>query len=328
MLVSAEELVQQLISKHLNTKTPDFNPHNTFRIADFGCSVGTNAFFAVENIIAAVENRYKSDQDHVPEFHVFFNDLIDNDFNTLFKLLPPSRKFFAAAAPGSFHSRLLPQSTIHFAHCSTALHWLSKIPEKVAETSSITWNKGRIHYSGAGKEVINAYSSQYERDMEGFLSARGDEIVAGGLMVLVLIGFPDGYMLASDSSIGETFDILGSCLYDMAKMGRMSEEEVDSFNLPFYYPSPSELKAVIEANGAFSIERMAELGAPMRSNPDARSVTSHLRAVIGVLVEEHFGKGIVDEVFELHLEKLLKRPIVDERHQKETIYFLFLQRKG
>lgn len=109
--------------------------------------------------------------------------------------------------------------------------------------------------------------------------------------------------------------------------GKVSEEEVDCFNLPFYYPSPSELKALIEANGAFRIEGMAELGAAMRSNPDPRTVTAHLRAVIGVLVEERFGAGMADDLFELHLEKLLKRPIVDDTHQKETVYFLFLKRK-
>lgn len=204
--------MRQAVSKHLDTH---FDP---FRIADFGCSVGPNAFFAVENIIGAVGNRYKSDQKEAPEFHVFFNDLIDNDFNTLFKLLPASRKYLAAAAPGSFHARLFPRSTLHFAHCSTALHWLSRIPEEVTQGRSMAWNGGRIHYSGAGKEVRESYSSQYARDMEAFLSARADELVAGGLMVLVLIGFPDGYALASDSSIGEAFHILGSCLYDMAMM--------------------------------------------------------------------------------------------------------------
>lgn len=209
-MVSAEDLLQQLISKHLDTDSPNFNPHKTFRIADLGCSVGPNAFLAVEKIIAAVENRYKSDRDHVPEFHVFFNDVIGNDFNTLFELLPASRRYFAAASPGSFHARLFPKATIHLAHCSTALHWLSRTPESS--------NKGRIHYSGAGKEVRDAYAAQYARDMDAFFSARGDELVAGGIMVLALIGFRDGYVLASDSRMGEAFDFLGSCLYDLAKM--------------------------------------------------------------------------------------------------------------
>lgn len=98
--------------------------------------------------------------------------------------------------------------------------------------------------------------------------------------------------------------------------------------MPFYYPTPSELEDLIEVNGMFRVERMAELGAPMRRDPDPRSVVSHMRAVIGVMIEERFGRGVVEEVFELHLEKVLKRPIVDERHQKEKNYFVFLKRKG
>lgn len=63
-----------------------------------------------------------------------------------------------------------------------------------------------------------AYAAQYARDMDAFLSARGEEVVAGGIVVMVLIGFRDGYVLGSDSGIGEAFDVLGSCLYDMVKM--------------------------------------------------------------------------------------------------------------
>lgn len=103
---------------------------------------------------------------------------------------------------------------------------------------------------------------------------------------------------------------------------------MDCFNLPFYYPCPSEVQALIEANGKFSIERVAELRGPMRGKPDADVLTSHLRAVIGVVVEDHFGSGIVDELFHIHLDKLSKSPIlVDENYWKETSYFVFLKRK-
>ncbi|KAL8476687.1 hypothetical protein ACS0TY_029108 [Phlomoides rotata] len=246
LLLSAGELMQELINEYLDTENT--RSDSTFRIADFGCSVGSNAFLAVENIVAAVENRYKSKK-RSPEFHIFFNDLIQNDFNTLFKNIPSFRKYFLAAAPRSFYNRLFPKESIHFAHCSTALHWISRIPDEVTERSSNAWNKGRVHYSGAGKEVKNAYSTQYDKDMNSFLNARGKEVVDGGLMALVLLGFPDDYFLSSDSSIGVAFDILGSSLDDMVKMGKVREEKVDSFNLPFYYPCPSEVKALIEANG-------------------------------------------------------------------------------
>ncbi|KAK6151033.1 hypothetical protein DH2020_015965 [Rehmannia glutinosa] len=329
LLVSAEDLIHDLIHEHLDTENPTFNNSNsTIRIADFGCSVGPNAFFAVDNIISAVEDKYKSNQNH-PEFQVFFNDLIDNDFNTLFRNLPTSRKYFASGSPGSFYGRLFPKATLHFAHCSTALHWLSRIPVEVTEKNSIAWNKGRVHYSGAGKEVKEAYSSQYKEDFETFLSARADELVDGGLMVLVILGFPDGALLC-ESSIGLTFDMLGSCFQEMAKMGKISEEKVDSFNLPFYYPSPSELKAMIEANGLFNIVRIAKLASPMRAKPDPQILTSHLKAVIGVLVEEHFGNGMmIEELFRLQFEKMVESPVLfDGKLWKEANYFVFLKRNA
>ncbi|KAL3618971.1 hypothetical protein CASFOL_037199 [Castilleja foliolosa] len=328
LLVSAEDLIHELINEHLDTSFN--NPHNTIRIADFGCSVGPNTFFAVQNIISAVENKYKSDDHFTPEFQVFFNDLIDNDFNTLFRNLATNIKnnYFFSGSPGSFHARLFPKRTIHFAHCSTALHWLSRVPERVLERDSDAWNKGNIHYSGGGKEVKEAYWGQYKKDMGDFLRARADEVVEGGLMVLLILGFPDGELL-SQSSIGVAFQILGSCLQDMAKMGKISEEKVDSFNLPFYYPSLSELKASIETNGMFDIARMSNLGGPMRRKPDPRVLTSHLRAVTGILIEQHFGNGtMIDELFKLHYEKLVESPIlVDDKYYKETNYFVFLKRK-
>lgn len=89
------------------------------------------------------------------------------------------------------------------------------------------------------------------------------------------------------------------------------------------------MKALIEANGKFSIERVAELGGPMRGKPDAHILTSHLRAIIGVLVEDHFGSEIVEELFNIHLDKLIKSPIlVDHNYWKETSYFVSLKRKA
>ncbi|CAA0839644.1 S-adenosyl-L-methionine-dependent methyltransferases superfamily protein [Striga hermonthica] len=319
LVVWSEGLIHELITEHLDTS------FNTIRIADLGSSVGPNAFLAVRNIISAIKAKCTSTQQHVPEFHVFFNDLPDNDFNTLFRNLPRDGGYFACASPGSFHGRLFPRKTVDIAHCSTALHWLSRVPEGVGE-------RGSVHYSGAGNEVRRAYREQYEVDMRDFLSSRAEELVPGGLMLLLVLGFPDGEVL-SDSGIGVAFQILGSCLHHMAKMGKLSEDKVDSFNLPFYYPSPSELKTLIEANGLFHIERMANLGGAMRCKPDPQALTWHLRVVIEGLIEKHFGiRGsgmVMDELFRLYFQKLLKSPIlVDEKYYKETNYFVCLKRKA
>ncbi|PIN13551.1 Loganate O-methyltransferase [Handroanthus impetiginosus] len=256
-----------------------------------------------------VENIYKKkNRNQTLDFQVFFNDLIDNDFNTLFRNLPSNRRYLVAGVPGSFYTCLFPKKSIHFAHFSTSLHWLSGSPIEGRKSGK---SKGRIHYLGGEQEVKEAYAAQYEEDFGGVLKARGDELVDGGLIVLVVLGFGDG-VDSSESSIGIAFEILGSCLEDMAMLGKITKE----------------LKAIIEANGSFDIKKIAELGALMRHNPDPQVVTSHLSPVIGVLVEQHFGNGVVDELFKFHFEKLVKSPIlVDEKYWKKTNYFVFLKKK-
>ncbi|KAL9293835.1 putative SAM dependent carboxyl methyltransferase [Arabidopsis thaliana] len=58
-------------------------------------------------IIDAVEHKYQQENNlEEIEFQVFFNDSSNNDFNTLFKTLPPARKYFATGVPASFFGRV------------------------------------------------------------------------------------------------------------------------------------------------------------------------------------------------------------------------------
>ncbi|KAI3995010.1 hypothetical protein MKX01_009559, partial [Papaver californicum] len=75
----------------------------------------------------------------------------------------------------------------------------------------------RIHYTNASHEVFEAYSAQYAKDIEAFLHARAEEVVSGGLVVLVVPAIPDESP-PSQLDTQSMFDILGSCLVDMAKM--------------------------------------------------------------------------------------------------------------
>ncbi|PIN13550.1 Loganate O-methyltransferase [Handroanthus impetiginosus] len=326
VLISAEDLIHQQIDEHLNIQIPRFDPQNTFRIADFGCSIGPNTFYAVENIISPVKNKYeKSNQNQTPDFQVFFNDLVGNDFNTLFRNLPSNRKYFVAAAPGSFYDHLFPKKSINFAHSSIALQWLSKIPKEVIRRGI---SKGRIHYLGGEKEVKEAYAAQHEEDFGRFLNARADELVDGGLMALHMVGFADGDAF-SLSGIQIEYEILQSCLEDMVELGKITKEKVDSFNLPHYFPSESELKALIEANGSFCIGKIAKLALPARSKLGPKGLTLQIKATLGMLFEEHFGNEVAEEVFKLFLDKLVERPaLLDHKYWEHTIYFVFLKRKG
>ncbi|KAJ1425327.1 SAM dependent carboxyl methyltransferase [Sesbania bispinosa] len=130
----------------------------------------------------------------MPAFHVFFNDLPSNDFNTLFTNLPSQqhRQYFAAGVPGSFYDRLFPECSIHLAYTNYALHFLSKSPEEMQDVESRAWNEGRIHYTSGSKEVVEAYGVQFGKDVGRFLDARAAEIVPGGILVIVMQGVPNG----------------------------------------------------------------------------------------------------------------------------------------
>ncbi|KAI8558669.1 hypothetical protein RHMOL_Rhmol04G0114700 [Rhododendron molle] len=192
----AKGMIFQTIPENIDIHSPPSNPSNAFWIADFGSSTGPNTFVAMQNIIDAVMLKNQStDQTDptstTPEFQVFFNDYIDNDFNTLFKTLPPNRLYFAAGVPGSFHNQLFPRASLHIAHCSYALHWLSRIPPGVTDRGSPAWNKDKIYCAGNKKEVTEAYFGQFQEDMDAFLEARAQELVEGGLVVIQIPGVPD-----------------------------------------------------------------------------------------------------------------------------------------
>ncbi|KAJ4707015.1 S-adenosylmethionine-dependent methyltransferase [Melia azedarach] len=324
-----KEMINEAIADKLDLKTLGFDTSNinTFRVADLGCSVGPNTFIAVQNIIESVELKCRRNSSAL-EFQVFFNDHIENDFNTLFNTLPPFRKYWASGIPGSFHGRLFPKSTLHFVHSSYAVHWLSKIPKEIVDSKSPAWNKGNIQCTGFVKEVAEAYSTQFKKDMESFLNARVQELVPGGLMAIVLSGLPDG-IRNSETAEGKFYDFLGSCLADMAKMGLLDEEKVDSFNLPLYTPTSKELQVIIERNECFTIEKMDILKNPMRNMKfHPQSGIRQLRAVLEGVIKAHFGSEFVDQIFNYIATKIPESlfAIKENKQHSKVILFVLLKR--
>ncbi|TXG70007.1 hypothetical protein EZV62_004942 [Acer yangbiense] len=223
---SAKEMMNEAIADKLDFKTLGLLDSSscTFQIVDFGCSVGPNTFTAMQNIIESVDKKYHSQvlQQHqnsslTLEFQAFFNDHYNNDFNT-YSLCKPSSiaKVLRGRSPGFFPRRLFPKSTLHFAHCSYALHWLCKIPREIMDNTSPAWNKDSIQCTGIVKEVAEAYLAQYKNDMESFFNARAQELVAGGLMVILLSVRPNGIPMFMTGE-GKVYDLLGTCLVDLAK---------------------------------------------------------------------------------------------------------------
>ncbi|XVF71526.1 hypothetical protein PTKIN_Ptkin12aG0045000 [Pterospermum kingtungense] len=227
----AKKFISESIFDLLDIENLSLESSNRFQIADLGCVTGPNTFFAVQNIIEAVDQNYKTKHRNLQtlEYHVFFSDRVDNDFNTLFRTLPSSRPYFAVGVPGSFYGRLFPKESIHIMYSSNSLNWLSRVPNYVVDINSPVWNGNSIYYR--------------------------EELVGKGLMALVLAGRQNGLPLCQ-TGIGKSFDLLGSCLFDMANEGIISKEKVESLNLPLNDPSEGEIVELINNDWGFSIEKM------------------------------------------------------------------------
>ncbi|KAJ9135697.1 hypothetical protein P3X46_032849 [Hevea brasiliensis] len=325
----AKGLIDETIAHKLDIKDLLSNSRS-FKIADLGCSVGPNTFICMESVIQAVKHKFQSHglTEQIPDFQVFFSDHTFNDFNTLFRSLPPERPYFAAGVPGSFHGRLFPESSVHFVHSSHALHWISQVPKEILDKSSPAWNKGRIYYTGAPDEVGKAYAIQFAKDVDIFLDARAKELVVGGMMVLILPGIHNG-ISHSCAVVNVMLDLLGSCLMDMCKEGLVSEAQVDSFNLPMYVPSPKEMIELVERNGSFKIERM-ELFDPVPGN-EAQILRSghawkmHFRAGLEGVFSKHFASETIDELFDRFPNKAAEK--LKATLTETTLLFIALKRK-
>ncbi|ESQ47258.1 hypothetical protein EUTSA_v10028313mg, partial [Eutrema salsugineum] len=302
----AEEMTRQCILQKLDLQLN--SDLGTFRIADFGCSIGPNTFLAVQTIIDSVKVKQSKDNKEVSlmplEFQVFFNDQPNNDFNTLFRTQPRSSKheYFSTGVPGSFYGRVLPRNSVHIGHTSYTIHWLSKVPEQVCVKNSLAWNKDYIQCNNLVEEVNKAYKVQFIEDMKIFLEARAEEIVQGGLMIVL------GQCLSDEVPMSETWqgivvDMIGDCLNDIAIA-------IEFFNLPVYFPQFSELKREVKQNKRFTVEMIETICHPMEDIPLTNSfIPSMFRAILYTIIKEHFGEGVVDELFDRFAEKLAKQPI-------------------
>ncbi|CAN8238750.1 unnamed protein product [Cochlearia groenlandica] len=327
-----KDKIDTLIKEKLNARTLISNT-NTIHIADLGCATGPNTFFLVQDIIKSIETTLEpTNTSPKPEFLVYFNDLPNNDFNTLFTSLPKDKTYFAIGVPGSFYSRIIPKSSVHMVVAVGATHWLSSVPKVVLDKSSKAWNKGKVHYSNASKEVVRAYEEQFGKDMEKFLEGRAKEIVSGGLLVVGMCGIPHGMDF---SNLGDSvmYDSMAHVLIEMQSQGLVSEEQVDTFNIPIYSASPEEVTILVEKNGFFAVESMelmdptAWLKRPM-NDEDVRQWMVCIKATMGSLFISHFGEHLLDGIFERLTTKLVGlTEKIESSYREKVMLFFALKRK-
>ncbi|CAI0445388.1 unnamed protein product [Linum tenue] len=211
-----------------------------------------------------------------------------------------------------------------------SLHWISRVPPEVGDRGSPAWNRGRIHFSEAPQQVVDAYRSQFERDMEGFLKARGQELVSGGMLVIVIGGVPDETPYSEMQSIF-MFDCINLSILDLVRQGVLSEDQLDSFNLPLYYPRPTEMRELVERDGCFSIEELeltSSVSVRLQGKVDATQWVRVLRGVLDELFVMQFGKELADIIFDGTIDKITERAqVLESRYGEKNLLYVALKRK-
>ncbi|CAI8609104.1 unnamed protein product [Vicia faba] len=307
-------------------------------IADLGCSSGPNTLLVISEFIKVVENLCRKFNQKSPEYKVSLNDLPENDFNSVFKSLEIFKKklidemetkmgscyFFGV--PGSFYDRIFPEKSLHFVHSSYSLHWLSRVPEGVDNH-----NKGNIYLSTTSpSNVLKAYYKQFQNDFSIFLACRAKELVEGGCMILTFMGRQNDD--PSNKECCYSWDLMTIALKDMVLLGIIDEEKLDTFNIPNYYPSPSEVKLEVLKEGSFAINKLeisevnwnavdhwealdieSEISKSFKD--DGYNMTQCMRAVTEPLLVCHFGDSVIEEIFERY------KNILTDRMSKERTKF-------
>uniref|UniRef100_A0A1S4D1K5 Salicylate carboxymethyltransferase-like n=2 Tax=Nicotiana TaxID=4085 RepID=A0A1S4D1K5_TOBAC len=114
-------------------------------------------------------------------------------------------------------------------------------------------NKGSIYVSRTSPTtVVKAYYEQYERDFVTFLKYRSKELVKGGRMILTMLGRNNEDLYSKGCHY--VWEPLAMALKELAAMGLIEEEKVNSFNIPIYHLSPAEVKYIVEKEGSFTID--------------------------------------------------------------------------
>ncbi|KAI7754715.1 hypothetical protein M8C21_009475 [Ambrosia artemisiifolia] len=269
-----------------------------FTFADLGCSSGTNTLLVASNIIDMVHEVCQENERKVPQFQ------LRKDKGESFG------PCFVSAVPGSFYDRLFPDQSLHLVHSANSNHWLSQVPQGLENNGTYICMAKK-----SPPNVYQAYRNQFHTDFTKFLKMRSEEVVHGGSMIITFLARGVTDPTADDS--WALLELLGQSLVDLIKEGLVRESDINSFNVPLYFPCEEELKNIIEHERSFSLENMNFLKlnwdpqdtdymnmneSDELSQIHGKNVSKLMKAILEPLLISHFGNSIIDMLFK-KLEK-------------------------
>ncbi|KAK9932989.1 hypothetical protein M0R45_020205 [Rubus argutus] len=143
--------------------------------------------------------------------------------------------------------------------------------------------------------------------------------------------------ISSDPTAAETtfdqWELLAHALMAMVLKGRIEEEKVNSFNLPYYASCEEELNLVLQKKGPSRLE-MLEIDGGDRVDQDRPNNTAFdddqmitssgqraangIRVLLESMLESHFGKEIMDDLFQRYAELPLQLRVLNPQQPAPT----------
>jgi hypothetical protein len=233
--------------------------HRTsFGMLDIGSSEGGNAIYAMNRLIRRL--RCISE---LPIW-VFFDDLATNDFNHLFSNLFPSgtaalvgANIFPCVIGASAFGLIVPPRLIHVATTFNAIGFLETRPDARLPHYILPMGPGPLA-SREGVSVTESERAPFERqaakDLRVFYSARAEELVSGGKLLVQVFGRDQRF----STSYG-IYDVLSDAVLDLVEDGVLPRELYEELIFPIYFRTVEELLEPIETDErlgkAFRVEK-------------------------------------------------------------------------
>lgn len=97
--------------------------------------------------------------------------------------------------------------------------------------------------------------------------------------------------------------------------GIVKEEDIDSLNIPWYLPHEEEVKGAIEREGSFEVNKLEVIEGHWveleERKEGAKMVAGVMRAIMEPLLVNHFGKSVIDPLFDRYAKNLIEHPCAD-----------------
>jgi hypothetical protein len=206
-------------------------------LVDFGCAQGRSS----APLLRAAIERIRAHEPNVP-IAIVHEDVLDNDWAGLYDMLRGEGSYLDVAggpilpmtSASSFYEPVVPPGLIDLGLSFAALQWLAKPgPGKTGSA---------VYFDQLVGDDAAAMAQQAHADWTRFLRLRADELVAGGRLVVDMMGRHEGGGAAGEHLWAQ----IRSVVDELIDEGRLDSQRVDGYVFPVYERTMAEVRRPFE----------------------------------------------------------------------------------